>query len=125
MYQRILESQINFWLESGRDKVVILYGARQVGKTTLARAVAEKFDKDYYYVDCQDVSNQKFLNSRSVEALKNFIGDKKLVLLDEGQEVEYIGVALKLIHDHLPQVKVIATGSSSFELANKLSTALH
>jgi uncharacterized protein len=122
MYKRILKSQIEHWLKT--DMVLILYGARQVGKTTLARVIAKEYDENYFYVDCEDFTYQEILNSRSIETLKRFIGTAKLVLFDEAQKVQHIGVALKLIHDHIPTVKVIATGSSSFELANKVSEPL-
>jgi uncharacterized protein len=122
MYQRVLKSQIKHWLKT--DMVLIIYGARQVGKTTLTREIASEYDENYYYVDCEDFGYQEILNSGSIETLKRFVGNAKLVLFDEAQKVQQIGVALKLIHDHIPNVKVIATGSSSFELANKVSEPL-
>ena len=124
MYRRLLEDQLKYWLKSERQKVIILYGARQVGKTTLARKVAGEIEPNYSYIDCGDLLNQNILNSRSIQELRNFVGDSKLLILDEGQEVEHIGIALKLIHDHIPQVRVLVTGSSSFELANKVSEPL-
>ena len=124
MYQRILQNQIEYWLGFEKNKVLILYGARQVGKTTLVRKVAQKLDSDYLYLDCEDSVYKGVLNSRSIEQLRLMIGNRKLLVIDEGQEVEHIGVTLKLIHDHFPNVRVIVTGSSSFELISKLSEPL-
>jgi uncharacterized protein len=122
MYQRLLQTQINNWLMD--HKVIILYGARQVGKTTLAKQIAQNLDIDFLYCDCESMEIQNVLNSRSIETIKLLLRDKQTVIFDEAQKVQYIGVALKLIHDHLPNIKVIATGSSSFELANKVSEPL-
>jgi uncharacterized protein len=122
MYQRILKIQIAKWLND--HKVIILYGARQVGKTTLAKEIAQGIDTEYLYVDCESVEMQDILNRRSIEILKILLRGRKTVIFDEAQKVQYIGVALKLIHDHLPEITVIATGSSSFELANKVSEPL-
>lgn len=82
------------------------------------------FDKEYIYIDCENFEIQEVLNSRNVEILKRFVGKAKLIIFDEAQKVQYIGIALKLLHDHLPSLKIIATGSSSFERANKLSEPL-
>jgi uncharacterized protein len=122
MYQRTLKTQINKWLSD--HKVIIIYGARQVGKTTLAKEIALSLDETYLYCDCESMEIQDVLNSRSIETIKLLLRDKKTVIFDEAQKVQYIGIALKLIHDHLPDIKVIATGSSSFELANKISEPL-
>ena len=122
MYNRTLQPQIEEWLKT--DMILILYGARQVGKTTLAKKIAHKYDEEYFYVDCEEFINQGVLNSGSTAQIKAFIGSKKTIVFDEAQKVHNIGIALKLIHDHFPEVKVIATGSSSFDLANKISEPL-
>jgi uncharacterized protein len=122
MYSRIIKSKIEYWLKE--HMVLIVYGARQVGKTTLVKEIAAQFDPNYKYFDCENFEIQEILNSRILSRLENFVGDAKLIVFDEAQKVQHIGVALKLIHDHIPTVKIIATGSSSFELANKISEPL-
>jgi uncharacterized protein len=122
MYTRIIKSQLEYWLKT--DKVLILYGARQVGKTTLAKEIAANYDSNYTYIDCEDFGVQDILNSGSIEKLKRFVMGVKIIIFDEAQKVENIGIALKLLHDHVPELKIIATGSSSFELANKVSEPL-
>ena len=122
MYRRILKTQIMNWINV--HKVIILYGARQVGKTTLVKEIAGEIDSNYFYCDCESYEIQEILNSRTISKLEVLLKGKKTVIFDEAQKVQYIGIALKLIHDHLPEIQVIATGSSSFELANKVSEPL-
>jgi len=104
-------------------KVVILYGPRRVGKTTLLNHFM-KDKKKVLFVTGEDVFVQEFLSSSSIDKLKQFIADNEWLIIDEAQFIPHIGANLKLIHDHLPHVRVIATGSSSFELANSLGEPL-
>jgi len=112
-------------LRSG--KVVILYGPRRVGKTTLIN----KFIKDIptnqekvLFVNGDDIFVRQNLGSQSINKLKDFVGNHTLLVIDEAQYVEKIGLNLKLIVDHLPHIKIIATGSSSFSLAKDIGEPL-
>ncbi len=98
-------------------KVVILYGARRVGKTTLVKKYLESEAEPALYVSGDDIFVREFLAGQSIEKLRDFIGQNKLLIVDEAQYIPQIGLNLKLIVDHLPEVMVIATGSSSFDLA--------
>jgi predicted AAA+ superfamily ATPase len=99
-------------------KVVIIYGARRVGKTTLLKKFLEdKSTSDTLSVNGDDIVTRQYLESQSIEKLRDFVGNTSLLIVDEAQYVEKIGLNLKLIIDHVPNIKVIATGSSSFELA--------
>lgn len=122
MYTRLAKPQIQHWMKE--HLVIIIYGPRQVGKTTLAKEIAKEYDKNYLYIDCEDYTFHEALNSRKLDQLKKIVGNNKLVVFDEAQRVKHIGASLKLLHDHLPELKIIATGSSSFELANKVSEPL-
>ncbi len=104
-------------------KVVIVFGARRVGKTTLLNKFLED-QKDYLFVSGEDLFAREFLSSGSIEQLRAFIGDKQLLVIDEAQYVPDIGHNLKLIVDHLEGVKVIATGSSTFDLAKTVGEPL-
>lgn len=104
-------------------KVVILYGARRVGKTTLIKKILED-ESNAIFVSGEDVFVQKPLSSQSIDQLKLFIGSKDLLVIDEAQEIPNIGINLKLIVDHLPHVRILATGSSAFDLANKTGEPL-
>jgi len=103
--------------------VAILYGARQVGKTTLAKELAKQFDRSLY-LNCDDPNVVASLTNKSAIELKSYIGDVSLAIIDEGQRVENIGITIKLIHDTYPEIKLLVTGSSSLDLANKISEPL-
>lgn len=104
-------------------KVVIVYGPRRVGKTTLLKKFLEN-EADYLFVTGEDIFVEEYLASGSIEKLKEFIGDKSLLVIDEAQYISSIGVNLKLIVDHLPHIRVIATGSSTFDLAKNIGEPL-
>jgi predicted AAA+ superfamily ATPase len=118
---RDVQGLIEKWLFKG--KVIIIYGARQVGKTTISRQILDKFgqNRKVEYIDCEQSSARKAFESTDIAPLSAAIGDKELIVLDEAQNINDIGRTLKVIHDHFPAVQIIATGSSSFDLANKLS----
>lgn len=107
-----------------KGKVIIIYGARQVGKTTLIKEIQKKYPDVSIYFNCDEPDiREAFTNVTSTE-IKNFIGTKRLVFLDEAQRVENIGLSLKIMADTFPDVQVVATGSSSFELSNKINEPL-
>lgn len=115
------QKQLEKVLTSGL--VAILYGARQVGKTTLANETAKKYANPLY-LNCDDPNVVISLTNKSSIELKSYIGDADLVIIDEGQRVENIGITIKLIHDTYLMVKLLVTGSSSLDLANKISEPL-
>jgi predicted AAA+ superfamily ATPase len=104
-------------------KVLILFGPRRTGKTTLLQHLMLQFPAALF-VSAEDIYARKYLESESIQKLKDFIGSAKIVIIDEAQALSNIGLNLKLIVDHLPDVTVIATGSSSFELAKKVGEPL-
>jgi hypothetical protein len=107
-----------------QGKVAIIYGARQTGKTTLSRQIAEEFSSEYLYLNADEPDIDEALTGKTSTELKNYIGDAKVLVIDEAQRITNIGLTLKLLHDTMPELKIIATGSSSFELANKVSEPL-
>lgn len=120
--QRHLKSRIEGWLFKG--KIIVLYGARQVGKTTLSKEILAPHGADGAYFNCDVPSVQMALAQREPLALQSFLGNKKIVVLDEAQQVAGIGEVLKLLADTFPDLQIIATGSSSFELANRSAEPL-
>jgi uncharacterized protein len=119
---RIIESRVNQLLFKG--KAVILYGARQVGKTTLIRSLQESRPEKSVYLNCDEPDIRLSLADATSTELKALIGNVRLVFLDEAQRVRNIGLCLKLMVDNFPDVQVIATGSSAFELSNTMSEPL-
>jgi uncharacterized protein len=120
MIPRIIEKAIEQHLFKG--KVILLYGARQTGKTTLVKKLLDNHGGAYFNADEPDIRLQ-FANRTSSD-LKHLIGKVGMVVIDEAQRIENIGLTLKLMVDNFPDVQVIATGSSSFELADRLKEPL-
>jgi predicted AAA+ superfamily ATPase len=107
-----------------RGKIIILYGARRTGKTTLCNLLLKKYPEKSKYINCELLQNQQALSTKNSELLKDFLGDFRLVVLDEAQEIKDIGAILKIIVDTFPEIQIIATGSSSFDIAQKTSEPL-
>lgn len=101
-----------------KSKVVVIYGARQVGKTTLVQAILGQFPDHGLYLNCDEPDIWDALTNRTSTELRALMGRRTLVVIDEAQRVRNIGLALKLLVDNFPDLQVIATGSSSFELSN-------
>lgn len=98
-------------------KVVVLYGPRRVGKTTLIRRFVREHAPDSLVVTGEDISVREYLESESVAKLRAFVGARRTLVVDEAQHVRGIGLNLKLLVDHVDGLRVVATGSSSFDLA--------
>lgn len=102
-----------------KNKVIVIYGPRQSGKTTLARKILENRPQGKYLL-CERPEVSEVLESNSVEKIISFFEGSKLIILDEAQTVKNIGRILKLLVDTHPEIQIIATGSSSFELSNEI-----
>ncbi|MFH1121962.1 MAG: ATP-binding protein [Bacteroidota bacterium] len=120
-YQRTLQAKITQWLFQG--KVIILYGPRQVGKTTLANEIIAG-QSGALYLNCERQQVWGLLNSGNQDRIRQYFGDAKLVVFDEAQKIPRIGSLLKLLIDTYPGIQYLATGSSSFDLSNALSEPL-
>jgi hypothetical protein len=105
-------------------KVVILYGPRQIGKTTLVKEILPDMKEKYLYLNGENRSVQRWLSSQEVDTFKQYIGKNKFLIVDEAQKVENIGLNLKLIIDNFDDIKILATGSSSFKLADQVGEPL-
>lgn len=105
-------------------KSVILYGPRQVGKTTLANHILDQLKFKTLRIDGDEKIYSDILSSRDLNKIDQLIQGYEVLFIDEAQRIENIGINLKIIIDHHPEMKILATGSSSFDLANKISEPL-
>ena len=122
MIQRIIEHQIQEKLFQG--KIITLIGARQTGKTTLLKKLMENQQNPTIWLNADEFDIKERFKNPTSTALKSLIGNNKLVMIDEAQNIDEIGLALKLLIDTYPEIQVIATGSSAFELQNKMNEPL-
>ena len=119
LYEKIIAEQMRL-----DNRIIIIYGPRQVGKTTLARLIIEKFEGKILQINADDVDYADVLSSRSLNKMRQLIDGYDLVFIDEAQQIPDIGINLKILYDSLPHLKIIVTGSSSFDLANKIQEPL-
>lgn len=120
--KRFLLSQLVKSLQAG--KVLVLYGPRQVGKTTLVKELLQRLPLRSKFVNADELLYREVLASQSSQRLGELLGDAEILVIDEAQRVPEIGLNLKILVDTFPHAKVVATGSASFELANKISEPL-
>ncbi|MCI0523067.1 MAG: ATP-binding protein [Bacteroidales bacterium] len=121
MIIRELEQIIRSRINSG--KAVILLGPRQTGKTTLMMKIATEAG-EFLLLNCDDPVAREQLENANIEKLTRLIGKYKLVFIDEAQRIRNTGLTLKLITDTFRDVRLLVSGSSSFELADKISEPL-
>lgn len=107
-----------------KGKAIVLLGARQVGKTTLLKSVIKEQLAEVLYLNCDEPQTVSTLSNRNLRELQLLVGENKFIVIDEAQKVDNIGLTLKLIVDNISGVQLIATGSSAFELRNRLNEPL-
>ncbi len=122
MIARLLHKLIQKRLSD--EKVIIILGPRQAGKTTLLEQITAENDLSTLWWNGDEADIRMLLKNPTSTLLRSIIGSHQLLIIDEAQRVENIGLCIKLIHDNIKDVKVIATGSSAFELANKINEPL-
>jgi len=107
-----------------KGKAILIFGARQVGKTTLVTQLLKDRSESVLSISGDEPDIRDIFKEITSTQLRTFIGDHQILFIDEAQRIKNIGLTLKLIIDHIKDVQVIATGSSAFELANKTSESL-
>ena len=122
MIERRLESVILQHLQL--NKIIIIYGARQVGKTTLVHRILEKLNEPFILFNGDEPDVRALFENATSTQLRALIGNKKVVVFDEAQRIPHIGFSLKLLYDTTKDVKIIVTGSSSLDLADALQEPL-
>lgn len=108
----------------GEPKIIIIYGPRQSGKTTLIEQLLKNEEHQaYLFFNGDDIRTQELFGIADLDRLKKVVGENKLIVIDEAQHISNIGLTLKLLFDSL-NIRIIASGSSSFDLANKINEPL-
>ena len=122
MIARVLAERIENALFKG--KAIIVTGARQVGKTTMLEMILQKYQDKLLTLDGDDVTIQDLLNRLNTQQLKQIIGNKNLMFIDEAQRIPEVGLTSKIIIDKFKDVQLILSGSSSFDLSSRLNEPL-
>lgn len=107
-----------------KAKAILLFGPRQSGKSTLIEAILKEIGHPMIYLNGDEADTREVLSNASAAKLKAIIGNHKIMFIDEAQRIPEIGLTIKIMTDQLKDVQVIATGSSAFELANRVNEPL-
>lgn len=121
LIKRDLEELIKTRINSG--KAIIVLGPRQTGKTTLIEKIAASVD-DYLLLNGDDSIEREKLETQNTETLRQIIGKKRVIFIDEAQRIKNIGLTLKIIIDQIKPEQIFVTGSSSLEIANEINEPL-
>jgi len=106
------------------SKVLVIYGPRRVGKTTLLNSFLSETKLKYKLDSGDNIKVQQILSSQDFSQIKEYADGYELIAIDEAQQIPNIGMALKILVDQLPKLRIIATGSSSFDLSQKIGEPL-
>jgi len=121
-YSRYLENQTDSILKKG--KVFVLYGPRRVGKTELVRKMIAGFKGKIFSGTGDNQEVRELLSAQKLSQLQTAFGSYQLLFIDEAQRIPEVGYGLKLLIDHFPEMIIVVTGSSSFDLSNKIGEPL-
>ncbi len=119
--ERTISKEIKKFLFKG--KIIVLYGPRQVGKTTLVKNLIKDYENTLF-LNCDEPDIRQLLENKNSTELKLLLKNKDFIVIDEAQRVKNIGITLKLIIDNFPKKQILVTGSSSLELSNKITESL-
>jgi len=123
MIRRILSEEITRSLQEDH-KIIVLYGARQVGKSTLIENVLDDLKSKVVTANGDELIYHEVFSSRNLSLMKDFVDGADVLYLDEAQRIKNVGINLKILHDALPALKIIITGSSSLDLASDVKEPL-
>jgi hypothetical protein len=122
MIARTIQSKIE--ADFSKQKVQVLFGARQIGKTTLVENVFKAYEGKKLWLSADDSDVRELFDNASGTRLNQLFGSYELLVIDEAQRIENAGLALKIIADQIKSLHVIATGSSAFELRDKIKESM-
>ncbi len=121
-YNRFYEQKFPGLLKEG--KVMLVYGPRRAGKTSLIKHFLSNYEGKYYSGVGEDMALRELIRSQDVRRITGAFKDYQLVVIDEAQKIPDISTGLKILVDNLPQLQIIASGSSSFKLSSQLGEPL-
>ncbi len=122
MIKRSLHSVIEKHLFTGKS--ILLLGSRQVGKTTLLKTISKQSNKEIIWLNGDNVDDRSLLNGINSLKAKTLFPSGSFIIIDEAQRLDSAGLTLKIIHDSCENIQLIATGSSSFELTDKIKESM-
>lgn len=122
MINRLMHSKLMDYM-SRFSHIMVIYGARQVGKTSLLDIVFKDNDNVVWF-NGDNITTQDTFRTLTPSLVPVIMAGKTIMIIDEAQAIENIGSKLKVIHDNYPNIKIVATGSSSFDLSNKINEPL-
>jgi len=120
--KRAIEEKVKQKLDTG--KVILITGARRVGKTVLIKKITDELNIPSLIFNGEDLTTHELLSRRTIQNYKNLIGTKKLLVIDEAQKVPDIGNILKIIVGEMDGLKILISGSSAFDIFNKMGEPL-
>lgn len=123
MFERVLSSEI-LSDTLHKQKVIVIYGPRQVGKTTLVKQLIKVSDIRFLSINADEQKYTKVFSSRDLSLMESMVSGYTGLFIDEAQRIPNIGINLKILHDAHPELKIIVTGSSSFDLAHDIQEPL-
>jgi len=106
------------------NKIVLVFGARQTGKTTLCNQILDGMDNKILKINGDEIKYTELFSSRDFSKMNLLLDGYEVLFIDEAQRIPDIGINLKIIYDNLPNLKMLVTGSSSFELGNQVKEPL-
>ncbi len=122
--QRLIKREIQERLSFEKTKIFVLYGARQIGKTYLVEDILKTLNQKVLKLNGDEEKTIQVFSSRNLNRMKDVVSGYDILFIDEAQRIENIGLNLKILHDNQPGLKIIVTGSSSFELASSIQEPL-
>lgn len=122
MIERVQKQNIINQLKS--NKVILLIGARRVGKTHILKEIQRSVNEEVMFLVGDDLDTHRVLQDRGVLNYKRLLGDCRFLIIDEAQEIDDVGKKLKLMIDQIEGLKIIVSGSSAFELNNQIGEPL-
>ena len=118
MVKRFLEEVIKSYLF--KDKTIVIYGARQVGKTTLVTSLVRNLNVKSLFLNGDDADIRELFTNVSASKLRPVLADTKILVIDEAQRIPEAGLGIKIIHDNFKHLQILVTGSSSIDLSDKI-----